>query len=40
MRIDVLWWELGAGAMIEAGYLEMTGYAGRAMSAWFGGEGK
>jgi putative ABC transport system permease protein len=26
--------------MVGRGYLEMTGYAGRAMSAWFGGEGK
>jgi hypothetical protein len=24
-------------AMVGRGYLEMTGYAGRAMSAWFGG---
>jgi hypothetical protein len=23
--------------MIEAGYLEMRGYVGRAMSVWFGG---
>jgi predicted secreted hydrolase len=27
-------------AMVGRGYLEMTGYAGRAMSAWFGGGGK
>ena len=29
---------LGCVVMIEAGYLEMRGYAGRAVSELFGGE--